>query len=85
MLDPPASVAYNRLGYDTLESAAHSELARTAAQKAICLYQNRAPARTGPRDASEKNAKLAQMLGQLSPYLSLHSHRDAWANLHILG
>ena len=41
MFDPPTSNAYNRLEFGTVESAAHSELARTAAQKAICLYQNR--------------------------------------------
>lgn len=41
MFDPPTSNAYNRLAFGTVESAKHSELARTAAQKAICLYQNR--------------------------------------------
>ena len=40
-----------------MESAAHSELARLAAQKAICLYQNRAPAAAGD-DAEEGEAAL---------------------------
>jgi hypothetical protein len=37
--------------------------------------------------SSEKDAKLAQKLGQLACFslLSTHSHRNAWANLHLLG
>eukprot|EP01052_Picozoa_sp_SAG31_P054155 SAG31_NODE_14258_length_818_cov_0.922114_2_plen_66_part_01 len=41
MFDPPGSNSYSRLSYATVESATHVALARTAAQKAICLYQNR--------------------------------------------
>ena len=44
MFDPPSYNAYNSLSYRDAESPAHSELARKAAQKAICLYQNRAAA-----------------------------------------
>lgn len=44
MFDPPGSNAYSRLSYESVESAAHSALSRLAAQKAICLYQNRAAA-----------------------------------------
>ena len=43
MFDPPTSNSYNRLSFGSVESASHIALARTAAQKAICLYQNRRP------------------------------------------
>ena len=36
------------------------------------------------RRTSEQDAKLAQQLGQLEPF-QLYSHRNAWANLHLLG
>jgi hypothetical protein len=48
----------------------------------------RAAATAGPhRGASEKAAKLTQKLGQLQPFIAvmLYPHRNAWANLHILG
>ena len=38
----------------------------------------------GQRRASEKDAKLAQKLGQLQPFIAV-SHRNAWANWHLLG
>jgi hypothetical protein len=39
------------------------------------------------RLSSEKDAKLAQKLGQLQPFLAVfrYSHRNARTNLHILG
>jgi hypothetical protein len=36
------------------------------------------------RGTSEKNAKLAQKLGQLQPFIA-DSHRNARANWHLLG
>ena len=44
MLDSPTSNAWNRLAFATVEDAAHTQLARKAAQESICLYHNRAPA-----------------------------------------
>jgi hypothetical protein len=38
----------------------------------------------GNQPESEKDAKLAQKLGQRQPFLAL-SHRDARANSHLLG
>jgi hypothetical protein len=37
--------------------------------------------------ASEKDAKLAQKLGQLQPFIAVfpQRYRTAWTNLHILG
>ena len=53
MFDPPTANGYNFLAFETVESAAHVELARLAAQKAICLYQNRAPAALGDDDEED--------------------------------
>ena len=60
MFDPPTSNAYNRIAFATLESAAHVELARTAAQKGICLYQNRAPPAAADKAASTRATELAK-------------------------
>jgi hypothetical protein len=35
--------------------------------------------------ASANDAKLAQKLGQLQPFIAVFSCRNTWANLHLLG
>ena len=69
MLDPPASVEYNKLRFDTvLESANHTQIARVAAQKSICLYQNRAPqaARQDVQEGSTARAERAFWLPSIN-------------------
>jgi hypothetical protein len=31
----------------------------------------------------KEDAKLAQKLGQLQPFIAMYSHRNAWTNLHL--
>ena len=50
------------------------------------LFYRRAYSMNCVRTASrDKDATLAQKLGQLQPFLAECFHRNAWANLHLLG
>ena len=73
---PP--VGFSSFSVKKSAASAESTAVTEAAAKAPSTVSN------GVYEISEKDAKLAQKLGHLQLFL-VYSHRNAWANLHMLG